>query len=262
MLVLWQQDLAERLASMKGQDKEDNPALKARMRDLEEEQRQVRDALARLLDDIQEHVDKLPEKPELKDLRKTAQEFVEEGAGSGASEAMAAAEAALAEFAGTRGYEKAKEAADILAKFLNECQGCKNCACNGMRLVFQAEAVQIDGQHAGQLLAGLGMGTGMGDGTGPAWDGDAADSARSASSAACPRCPASRRAAKAVPTTWRGARAMPPRPPARIPTQAAGDAVVPGQAAGVSEGAVPARYRRQVGQYFQRIAEETGETAR
>ena len=42
------------------------------------------------------------------------------------------------------------------------------------------------------------------------------------------------------------------------PDEAAGDAVVPGQAGGASEGAVPARYRRQVGQYFQRIAEETG----
>ena len=81
MLVLWQQDLAERLASLKGHDKEDNPALKARMRDLEEEQRQVRDALARLLDDIQEHIDKLPEKPELKELRETAQEFVKKRAG-------------------------------------------------------------------------------------------------------------------------------------------------------------------------------------
>ena len=67
MLAQWQQDLAERLASLKGRDGEDNPALKARMRDLEQEQRQIRDALAKLLDDIQEHSEKLPDKPELKD---------------------------------------------------------------------------------------------------------------------------------------------------------------------------------------------------
>ena len=48
MLALWQQDLAERLASLKGRDGEDDPAMKARMRDLEEEQRQIRDALAEL----------------------------------------------------------------------------------------------------------------------------------------------------------------------------------------------------------------------
>ena len=48
MLAHWQQDLAERLASLKGHDGEDNPALKARMRDLEQEQKQIRDALAKL----------------------------------------------------------------------------------------------------------------------------------------------------------------------------------------------------------------------
>ena len=40
-----------------------------------------------------------------------------------------------------------------------------------------------------------------------------------------------------------------------------GELFAPGTAAGASEGAVPARYRRQVGQYFQRIAEETEESA-
>ncbi len=36
----------------------------------------------------------------------------------------------------------------------------------------------------------------------------------------------------------------------------------PGAAGGATEGSVPVRYRRQVGQYFQRIAEETGESGR
>jgi hypothetical protein len=37
------------------------------------------------------------------------------------------------------------------------------------------------------------------------------------------------------------------------------EAVAPGTAGGAAEGIVPLRYRRQVGQYFQRVAEETGE---
>jgi hypothetical protein len=41
-----------------------------------------------------------------------------------------------------------------------------------------------------------------------------------------------------------------------------GELFAPGAAAGASEGAVPVRYRRQVGKYFQRIAEETEERGR
>ena len=36
----------------------------------------------------------------------------------------------------------------------------------------------------------------------------------------------------------------------------------PGAAGGANDAAVPVRYRRQVGQYFQRVAEETGESGR
>src|SRR5262249_4970444 len=47
-----QQDLAKRLESLKGRDRPDDPALKSRMRDLQAEQQQIRNALAQLLDDI------------------------------------------------------------------------------------------------------------------------------------------------------------------------------------------------------------------
>ena len=54
-LYLRQRDLAQRLTSFKGHDREDEPASKARMRDLEAEQKQIRSELGRLLDDIEEH---------------------------------------------------------------------------------------------------------------------------------------------------------------------------------------------------------------
>ena len=120
--------------------------------------------MATLLDDIQEHSEKLPELPELRELRETAQKFVGEVRGSGAVEAMTAAEQALAEFAPTRGYEKAKEAADILAKFLKRCHGMGNCADGALRL--QPSLCQGMGNTVAQLLAGMGMGQGGGGGMG------------------------------------------------------------------------------------------------
>ena len=56
MLALHQQDLAQRLSALKGRDGEDSPALKTRMRDLEEEQRKLREELDTLLGDIEDHL--------------------------------------------------------------------------------------------------------------------------------------------------------------------------------------------------------------
>ena len=131
MLAQWQQDLAERLASLKGRDGEDDPALKARMRDLEQEQRQIREALAVFLDDMQEHIDKLPERARVEEAPRDGAEVRQGRAASGASEAMAAAESALAEFAPTRGHKKAKEAADILDKFIKKCNGMRQLRRQG-----------------------------------------------------------------------------------------------------------------------------------
>ena len=66
VLVLRQQDLAERLATMKGHDGEDNPALKGQIRDHEHEQRLIREELASLLDDIESHATRLPDAPDVK----------------------------------------------------------------------------------------------------------------------------------------------------------------------------------------------------
>jgi hypothetical protein len=265
MLAVWQREFAERLASLKGRERDDSPSLKARMRDLEQEQQQILDALSKLLDDIQAHSEKLPDLPELKELRETAQKFVVALHNSGAAEVMTAAESALADFAPTRGYEKAKQAADILAKFLSQCHGMGNCA--GNRLTFHPSLCNSLGNSVAQLLAAMGgqgsnsggggfgmSGFGMGGAEGsiglygglPAMfgrDGERGDAqeVRAASGAG----------------QGRGS------PHGENPDEAGADEkFAPGAAAGASEGSVPPRYRRQVGQYFQRIAEETGETGK
>ncbi len=251
-LALWQQDLAERLSSLRGRDGQDDPSMKARMRDLEEEQRQIRDALANFLDNMQEHIDKLPDKEALKELRETAQKFVKDMRGSGASEAMAAAESALAEFKPTRGHKKAQEAADILKKFLKECKSCGNCACKGLR--FQPTLCKGLGNTIEQLLSNMGLGNGMGGGSGGNGFGPTGLYGGLPPALANPG---------EASGGGEGDARRESGPAIRNPDEVwPGELFAPGAAAGANDAAVPIRYRRQVGQYFQRVAEETGESGR
>ena len=71
-----QVSLAERLSSLEGRDGEDNPALKRRMRDLENEQAQVRRALDDLLNDIVDHAKALPDDARAAELKQTALEIL------------------------------------------------------------------------------------------------------------------------------------------------------------------------------------------
>lgn len=266
MLVLHQQDLAQRLSALKGRDGEDNPALKTRMRDLEEEQRTVRQELGELLDDIEDHIQQVPDEPEFDKLRQTARQFVDDVRASGASEAMVEAETGLAEFSGTRGYENAKKAADILEKFLKQCQGGGGMAdAAGACLVFQPGLGKCLGNTVAQLLAAMGMMPGAGPGPGMGVGAGGGYSAR--------------RSAMRNMGLYGNLPGMgEPYGEGPVgegpPVGPAGDYGGPGAnpdaptlidspaevgAAGISEAAVPVRYRRQVGQYFQRIAEEIGE---
>ena len=163
VLAMRQQDLAERMAALKGHDGEDDPALKTRMRDLEHEQRQIRLALDELLGDIEDHATRLPERAELQKLRETAMKFVKEVRGSGAAEALGGSEAALADFAGTHAWEKAKEAAEILNRFVSRCQGGGEMdkECHGA-LIFQPQLSQCLGNTITQLLAEMGLGSSSG----------------------------------------------------------------------------------------------------
>lgn len=250
MLAQWQRDLAERLASLKGQDGKDDPAAKARMRDLEQEQRQIADALAELLDDIQNHSEKLPEIKDLDTLRQTAQQFVKDVRASGASQAMAEAESALAEFAATNAHRKAREAADILDRFIARCNGMGEKACEG--LAFQPRLCNGMGNTLKQLMEALGsgLGNGLAGGAGavglygglPALFG------------------LDGRSGQFGPGQKGQGRKQ---PHGENPDQASPDELfAPGTAGGAGGADAPLRYRRQVGQYFERVSEETEEKGR
>lgn len=159
-----QRDLAERLAALKGHDREDNPLEKARMRDLEAQQRRLREQLSQLLDDIDDHVKRLPEDSQLDELRTSAREFVEAAKSGGAIEAMTEAEAGLTEFSGTRGHAGAQKAADLLEKLLSKCESMQGQgrAC----LKFKPGLSAMLGATIEQLLGEAGLGSQPGGGNG------------------------------------------------------------------------------------------------
>lgn len=255
-----QRDLAERLASLKGHDGEDDPALKTRMRDLEDEQRQLRESLAALLDDIEDHVMQLPDDERLDELHDSALEFVEAVRASEAADAMLAAEQALLDFSGTRGHAGAKKAADILESFIGKCEGIGQAAGRCLPR-FQPSLGNCLSQTIDQLLAdaGFGMGEGFGSGAGGGYStrrstlqnvglyGASPQFADGGSEGTSidPRL----NAGDGTPSIRRIGNAQDPLP-YEMP-----DAF---RASGQGEALVPLRYRRKVGRYFQRIADEIG----
>lgn len=155
-----QRDLAQRLETIKGLARAADPSTKVRMRDLETEQIKLREALSDLLTDIDSHITRLPDDPQLNQLRETAGRFVEAVRNSAARTAMREAEAGLAEFLGSKAHAGALRAADILEQFLSKCKGMGDQG--RMCLKFQPQLAAGLGNTVDQLLAsaGLGMGTG------------------------------------------------------------------------------------------------------
>jgi hypothetical protein len=259
VLAMRQEDLAQRMASLHGHDNEDDPALKTRMRDLEHEERTIHTELDALLGDIEDHATRLPDRPELKKLRETALKFAKDVRGSGAAEALAAAEANLADFAGTRAHDKAKEASEILNRFVKRCQGEGGMEgeCQGA-LVFQPTLSQCMGNTIAQMLGEMGFGSGAGNmpgnGSGRGMMGLYGDAEGTSGSGS---------GEFGEPHEGRsGSGDEPGRTPSgggNPDTTAADEAIANGAAAAASEAGVPLRYRRAVRQYFQRLSEELGD---
>jgi hypothetical protein len=161
-LAAHQKDLADRMAAIQTQNGNDDPQAKAHMRDLQDEQRQVRADLKQLLDDIDDHVAALPLDRKLDDLQNTAKAFAAAVRASPASGDMEAAEAALAEFAGTASGIQARAAADVLDSFIAKCQSMGSCA--GTCMKFQPKLAASLGNTVSQMLGSMGLSTGMGSG--------------------------------------------------------------------------------------------------
>ncbi len=253
-----QSDLAERTKALEGQEGQDNPRLKSRMRDLETEQRQLQDDLRALLDDIETHAAQLPEDPKLDDLRKSAKEFTQAVKQSGASEEMSRAKTALGEFAGSVAHTRAQSAADILEKFLSKCQGMGDQASTCIR--FQPGLEDL-GDTVDQLLDAEGLLPGPNGKQGSGGKNGYSARRNSLNNVGIyGNLPT--RASMA-----RGGNGHDNRPSSsdgnanpdedRDPSHAAPNAR--SRVAGETGAAIPPEYKRRVGAYFQRVADELGD---
>lgn len=256
-----QRDLEQRMHSLAQESgPRDDPKKKARMRDLEAEQHKLREDLRDLADDLESHIAALPEAPELDDLRDTAKAFAEALAKSGASEKMGDAEQALADFHGAQAHADAKAAADAMEKLLGKCQGMGDQA--GQCLKFSPGLAANLGNTVEQLLQSMGMGSNPGDGM--AGKGGGYSARRSTMQNVGLYGGRPTRASWAARSG--GGRKSGPGAgddgsldPANDDKNARYGEGGRLRATGQSDSVVPAQYRRRVGDYFQRVADEIGE---
>jgi hypothetical protein len=247
-----QRDLADRLASLVGQDDVDDPKIKTRMRDLEGEQRELREGLDTLLDDIENHARLLPDDPRLADLRQTATEIARQVRQSGASEAMQLTESGLAEFSGTHAHAAAKQAADLLEKFISRTQGLGGMAGNCLK--FNPELAAALGQTVAQLLAAQGLSNVPGNAQG----GQSMASNNMRNTSLYGRRPmtagggAHSRSRKANAGPGAGGILAGGKPGESEDAHTAGNV----SASGAGDATVPPQYQRRVGEYFRRVADD------
>jgi hypothetical protein len=161
-----QRDLAERMSDLKGRDGEADPALRVRMRDLQEEQGAIKAELSALVEGIRAGAAALPDDPELDTLRRTATRFADEVQASRALPAMDDARQGLSVGSGTTGYERATEAANVLESFISRCQAGAADAAARCRLAFGPTMQESAAKTAAQLLAAAGLNAGRGQGPG------------------------------------------------------------------------------------------------
>lgn len=268
-MQLYQQQraLAERLESLRQHEDTDDPSVKARMRELEEEQKQIREALEQLNNDILIHAATLPDDPRLDKLRDTATQFAQALSESGASDAMDNAEQGLTVFNGKQGHAEAKRAADILESLISKCQGmggqCKNCLPS-----FNPSLSQCMSQTLDQLMkdAGFNPGNSMGSSPGTSTGnggGYSAQRSQAQNIGLYGAQPLYDQSAEARGGSDQDAQAADGTGSAfRIHSES--DESIFGlsdglRAAGSGESVVPLPYRRKVGRYFQRLADEVGE---
>jgi hypothetical protein len=259
-LYLRQQDLAERMAALKATGADD-PKSKSRMRDLEQEQKQLRDDLRDILNDIDSHVAALPDDPKLDPLREKAKKFAEAVRASQAADQMQGSESRLSEFNGPEAAQLAQRAADTLKKFIGQCNGMGDEA--GMCLGFQPKLSSALGNTVDQLLQAQGLSTGRGKGMNGAGGGYSARRSTLNNVGLYGSLPRMSRQsgkngnARNAQGSATGGAGNPTDPNDPNGFRAAGRM----QAAGESGANVPAVYRKKVGAYFERVADELGDDA-
>jgi hypothetical protein len=258
-----QRELEQRMQSIRGVEKiKDNPQLEARLRDFEDEQQRVQQDLHDLLADIEQHVAQLP--PEGHDervdqLRMTAVDFVANVRASTIDPQMAAAQAALADFSGTQAHTAAKDAADQMEKLLSKCSGMGEEASTCLK--FQPGLSDGLGNTVEQMLASMNNGGKPGTGTG---NGGGYSAKRSTMNNVGMYGHLPTRSTPGGGGGGQNGKGSTMDASGGTDTGDAmtADALGKNRSAGEAAAAVPPQYRRRVGDYFRRVADELGEQKR
>lgn len=166
-----QRNLADRLSSLQNYEGHDDPAKKARLRELEAEQRDLRNQLTDLIDKMEEDAAKLGDDEQLDKLRDMALDCAKSLRECGANESMIDAEEGMGQFSGSKGHEGAKEAAEALEKLADQAQQMGDHSRDSLTgddpFLERSLRMSLDqlapgsGQSRGQQQ---GQGTGNGDG--------------------------------------------------------------------------------------------------
>lgn len=261
-LVMRQRDLADRAASLKEFDKGDHPESRRRLREYAEEQGEIYEMFIDVVEQIEDRANELPDDPEFDELRESALEFARTVAESGADTQMEKAELAFAIFSGVDGHRHAEAAAKILEEFLSQCEGMGQAAAGACKNCFSPSAgCPNPGNSLRQLaqMFGLGRGQqGMGDGAG----GIGGYSQRRSTAnniglyGSQPLLNETSEASRG--DRQSGATGSLYTDDFRIGIPGGQSIGTEQGTGGSSAGTIPARYERRTGQYFRRLAEESG----
>jgi predicted nucleic acid-binding Zn-ribbon protein len=244
-----QKDLAERMQAMADKKADDDPSVKAMMRDMRDEQHALRDQLQHLLDDIDDHVAQLPDDKRLDDLRDTARKFTAAVRSSPADTQMQASENSLDQFNGNDAVASARDAEETLDKFIARCQGMgdKASAC----LKFQPKLAAGLGNSISQMLSLSMGGAGIG---GQGYSANANSLMKVGLYGTIPLMGKESRGGGKQADHGVGSAAN--GSPNGQPSPDAGGTNRQLNANGAGDAPIPPEYKKRVGDYFQRVEDE------
>ncbi|MEM6688945.1 MAG: hypothetical protein AAF664_05925, partial [Planctomycetota bacterium] len=168
-LAARQRALATRMNALK-EERLDSPDSMRRAEQLRIEQEQLQTALNDLLDDIESHVNALPNDEDLDTLRQTATQFVEEVRQSQADAMMLDTQMSLLDEDHPGASFSCQRAASILESFISQCNSMGDKACKNCKAKFNpSNGCPNPGNSIEQLLAQMGLGGSPGSkpGSGP-----------------------------------------------------------------------------------------------
>jgi hypothetical protein len=248
-----EKDLDGRMKSIKDENNPDDPQIKAQMRNFEDEQKGIRDDLAKLLDDIDSHVQQLPEDPKLDEMRKTAKDFADAVRASPANYEMQTSESSLENFQGTTGESFANAATQTLSTFIARCQGAGEQA--GACMAFQPKLAAGLGNTVEQMLKSMGLSMGPGEGGVGGYSATRSSLANVGLYGAIP-LRGEESAGQAGGDADHGITSNPNGTPDDSNNPEGGGTNGRQHASGQSDAPVPPQYKKRVGDYFQRVSDE------